>query len=124
MGSSLGFTEQGVTRTAVEELPPKARPTPTLVSPPTPEPIQAPLPAPAPQPTVIDPDVMQVVLTAFSGLGYALSARALLLLALIGAFALATMAMLTPSTMRLLVLIAFATLVVLPCVWLEIRKRE
>ena len=55
--------------------------------------------------------------------GYALSARALLLLALIAAFVLAVMAMATESLMRLYVLVAYCFLVVAPVVALEIRKR-
>lgn len=55
--------------------------------------------------------------------GYALSARALLLLALIGAFVLSVMAMSTETLMRLYTLIAYCLLVVAPVVALEIRKR-
>ena len=55
--------------------------------------------------------------------GYALSARALLLLALVGAFVLAVMAMATESLMRLYVLVSYCLLVVAPIVALEIRKR-
>ena len=55
--------------------------------------------------------------------GYAVSARALLLLALIAAFILAVMAMMTETMIRVYVLIAYSVLVVLPIVGLEIRKR-
>lgn len=54
--------------------------------------------------------------------GFALSARALLLLALIGAFVLAVMAASVESMMRLYVLVAYCLLVVAPIVALEIRK--
>jgi hypothetical protein len=68
--------------------------------------------------------VADVVLAAFAGLGYALSARALLLLALIGGFVLAVMAIRIGSTAALLVLIAYGVLVMLPLVFLEVRKRN
>ena len=55
--------------------------------------------------------------------GYALSARAILLLAIVGAFALAILAMLTETPIRAGILIAYCGLVVLPIVWLEVRKR-
>ncbi len=68
------------------------------------------------------PTAMDVMVAAFGALGYALSARALLLLALIGAFVLAVMAMLEPSVLRLAVLGAFAVGAVGPVTILEIRK--
>ena len=54
---------------------------------------------------------------------YAVSARALLFLALCGAFVLAVMAMATESLMRLYILTAYCLLVVAPIVALEFRKR-
>ena len=71
---------------------------------------------PEPQPTRSLETVLQLA-------GYAVSARALLLLALIAAFILAVMAMMTETMIRVYVLIAYAVLVVLPIVGLEIRKR-
>jgi hypothetical protein len=76
------------------------------------------LPAP-PQPSTFD-----VTLAAFQALGYALSARALLLLSILGAFTLAAMAMQDPTTTRLLVVIAYAVLVVIPMTILEYRRRS
>lgn len=61
-------------------------------------------------------------LAAFEALGYALSARALLLLALIGAFVLAVMAMQYQTAGSLEVFVAFALGAVLPVTILEIRK--
>ena len=58
---------------------------------------------------------------AFRAVGFALSARALLLLALIGAFVLAVMAMIGPVD-RLWVLCAYCCLMVIPLVFLEVRK--
>ncbi len=66
---------------------------------------------------------MSVILTAFQGLGYALSARSLLLLSIIGAFVLAVMSLQRETQASLWVLIAYGVLVVLPIVWLEIRRR-
>jgi hypothetical protein len=62
---------------------------------------------------------LAVAVAAFTGLGFALSARAILLLVLIGAFVLGAMVMQQPNTIRLLALIAYGVLMVLPCVWLE-----
>lgn len=67
-------------------------------------------------------DGLNVAVTAFSGLGYALSARALLFLALIGAFVLALMAIQQQSTMAVVVLVAYAVFTVVPVTVLEIRK--
>ncbi len=55
--------------------------------------------------------------------GFALSARALLLLALTGAFALAVLAMMTETMIRLYILISYCVLAVIPTVYLEVRKR-
>ena len=55
--------------------------------------------------------------------GYALSARMLILLALVGAFVLALLAMPVETMVRLWVLIAYCVLVVLPLIGLEVRKR-
>ena len=55
--------------------------------------------------------------------GYALSARALLFLALCGAFVLAVMAMATESLMRLYIVAIYGVFAILPVVVLEIRKR-
>ncbi len=72
------------------------------------------------QPIQVQPATMDVVLAAFTGLGYALSARALLMASLLGAFVLAVR---SHTTMDLLVMVAFAVLVVIPVVYLEVRKR-
>ena len=62
------------------------------------------------------------LVAAFRAAGYVLSARALLLLALLGAFALATMAMLSQTTAALEVLIGYAITTVLPVAYLETRR--
>ena len=51
-----------------------------------------------------------------------LSARALLLLSLLGAFVLATMAMMLQTTAALAVLIGYATFTVIPVAYLETRR--
>ena len=107
-------------RLNVQELLPKgrARKTPTPV-PPEPQQPTVSTPENRPPPTKSISTVEAVLRLA----GYALSARALLLLALIAAFVLAVMAMATESLMRLYVLVAYCFLVVAPVVALEIRKR-
>ena len=62
------------------------------------------------------------LVAAFKAAGYVLSARALLLLALLGAFALATMAMLSQTTAALEVLIGYAIFAVIPVAYLETRR--
>jgi hypothetical protein len=107
-----------VERLNVEELPPRAprtAPTPVMTEP---TPISTPEPAEPPEPRTSD-----VLYAAFAGLGYALSARALLLLALIGAIGLGVMAMLRGGWMPLAILGVYAVLTVLPVVYLEIHKR-
>lgn len=58
---------------------------------------------------------------AFKAVGFALSARALLFLALVGSFVLALLAMVGDSA-RLWVLGTYCVLVILPLVFLEVRK--
>ena len=77
---------------------------------------------PSPQPP--SPSILDVVVVAFTGLGYALSARMLLLLALLGAFILAVMAMQDQTLPGLEVLIAYAVFTVIPVSYLEIRRRQ
>lgn len=79
---------------------------------------------PKPQIVIQRQSVSEVVLAAFSALGYAVSARFLLFLAILGAFALAVMAMLSEHTISLVVLGLWSVLTVLPLVWLEIYSRR
>ncbi len=65
-----------------------------------------------------------MLIAAFGGLGYALSARSLLLLALVGAFVLAVQAMSNQTLASLEVLIAYAVFTVIPVSYLEIRRRS
>jgi hypothetical protein len=62
-------------------------------------------------------------LAAFKAIGYVLSARALLLLSLIGAFVLSLRAMSEQTNMSLMVLAAFVVGAVFPTAFLEIRRR-
>lgn len=64
-----------------------------------------------------------MIVSAFAGLGFALSARALLLLSLIGAFVLSLMAIQSQTLPALEVLIAYCVFTVLPVAYLEIRRR-
>lgn len=59
------------------------------------------------------------ILTAMAGLGAVLAVRLMLLLAAIGAFALAYMAMAAPTWMALAVLGTYAVTIVGPLVWLS-----
>lgn len=63
-----------------------------------------------------------VVLAAFGALGYALSARALLLLALLGAFFLGYEAMILQTPLALATLATYGVIAVFPIAYLEIRK--
>jgi multidrug transporter EmrE-like cation transporter len=64
------------------------------------------------------------VTAALQAIGFALSARALLLIALVGAFVLAVMAMLAQTLPSLEVLIAYAIFTVIPVSYLEVRRRQ
>ena len=66
---------------------------------------------------------MEVTLSAFAALGYALSARALLLLSLIGAFVLSLMAISSQTLPALEVLVAYCLFTIIPVAWLEIKRR-
>lgn len=57
-------------------------------------------------------------------LGFALSARVLLLLGLLGTFVIGVMAMLSQTSWALAVLAVSGTFLVLPVAWLEIRRRS
>ncbi len=63
-------------------------------------------------------------MAAFTGLGYALSARSLLLLSLVFSFVLAVMAMNSQTMFSLYVLVAGAGFSILPVAYLEINKRS
>lgn len=88
----------------------------------------SPTPPEAPRPT-IPPSVQRVgipeaMVSVFSVLAFALSARLLLLLALIGAFVLALMAMDRQTPLAAAILVAYALLTVAPLVYLELRGKR
>ncbi|MDE2096649.1 MAG: hypothetical protein KGL39_05325 [Patescibacteria group bacterium] len=60
----------------------------------------------------------------FKALGFALSGRAILLTALVGAFAIAVMAMIWPSYFSLEILVAYGIFAVIPVAYLEVRRRQ
>lgn len=66
---------------------------------------------------------LDVAVAAFAGLGYALSARSLLLFALIGAFGLALIAMHDQTMQTLVVLLVYCVFTIPPMVYLEVRKQ-
>ena len=61
-------------------------------------------------------------MAAFKALGYVLSARALLLLVLLGAFSLSILAMIWQTIASLEVMIAYATFTIIPVAYLETRR--
>jgi hypothetical protein len=63
------------------------------------------------------------VVTAFKALGFALSARAILLVALLGAFVLAVMAVNSQSIISLEILAVYGIFGVIPVAYLEARRR-
>lgn len=113
-----------VRRVSVEEVEPRTRPRPSLVHPnlnpppPTPEPPQA---SPPPEPTS---SALDVTVAAFTGLGYALSVRALLLMALVGAFVIGFKAMEAQTPIAMIGLSIYALFTVVPIAYLEIARRS
>lgn len=87
------------------------------------EPPQAPATAPSPPtpdpPAIVPPPALDQRLRL---LGYIVSARAILLLAVIGGFVLAVFAMTNQGVYSLLTLVAYSMIVILPLVYLEVRK--
>jgi hypothetical protein len=85
---------------------------------PAPEPIITPAPPP---PT--NSALLAQTLGVIAGIAGLTATRLLLLLAVLGAFYLSTIAANTQSNASLFVLIAYAVLIVLPLVWLDSTKR-
>lgn len=114
-------TTSSVLRLSVEDVPPKPH-KPRLVEPSNLTPPQSSTAPITPSPTISS--TLDVVVTAFTGLGYALSARGLLLLSLVFSFVLAVMAMRDQTYMALGILIAGSVFTVLPVAFLEVRRRS
>jgi hypothetical protein len=116
--------------TGVERLaavPVMPRPRPTVLEFPTTPPIPETRPEPAPSPPQIiiqKPGIDDAVLAAFTALGFAVSARFLVFLGLLGAFVLSVMAMRWHDVMSLAVLGLYCLLAVLPLVVLELRSKR
>jgi hypothetical protein len=111
LSDSRPETYPQVVRQNVEELPPRTRKIPLTASEGAPA-------QPAPGASTGD-----IIIAAFSALGYALSARAILMMAILGAFVLALKAMDNQTMASLYVFVAWAIGAVLPATILEIRKR-
>jgi hypothetical protein len=115
------MTGSETTRVRVEEVTPKLAPVIEQLraeAQPPPPPLQA-------QPDTVserEDMLFRAIKSAFAMLAFSLSARAILLLTIVGAFALGMVGMGDPSTLRLLILIAYCVLVVIPCALLEARK--
>lgn len=96
------------------------------VPPATPDlfPTEPALPTPPPEPPqqviIQRTGIPEALVAAFAALGYALSARLILTLSLIGAFALGVMAMRTNTILSMCILIAYCALTVIPSAALEI----
>lgn len=113
----------------VEQLPPRPQRLREVKTDPPPQsrPFQEP---PAPQPLPEPPVIVQrvgipeAILSVFAALGFALSARLLLLLAIIGAFVLAMMAMQNTSYQTIGIFVAYALLVIVPLVYLETKGKR
>jgi preprotein translocase subunit SecF len=67
--------------------------------------------------------VTDVVLSAFAALGFAVSARFLLFISILGAIMLAVMAVNSTAVAALLVLAVYSCLTTIPLVILEIKRR-
>jgi hypothetical protein len=91
----------------------------------TPQPPSEPPKAAPELPVIIQrEEVSDVLLAAFAALGFAVSARALVFLSLVGAFVLAVMAMMNQTMMSVVVLGLYCALTVLPLVFLELRAKR
>lgn len=102
--------------------PPKPRASPQTAVPVTPDPEPPPTPSRPPEPPRRD-EIEEVIRVARM-LGFALSARALLALSLVGAFFLGVMAMNKATWMSLATLVAYSVATVGPIAWLEIGRRK
>jgi len=76
----------------------------------------------APEP--FPPNDLDVAKAAIKALGFALSARVILLLSIVFAFVLAVIAALEQNILALCVLVAYAALGVIPMVILEARRKS
>ena len=116
------LTESPVERLAVEEVPPPQPRRPRTDAPSFR--ILSDEPA-APKPAEPEPVAAQTtrMLEAYRLLGAALSARLLLLLSILGSFALAIESMRDQTTGSLLILLAFTVGTVGPTTFLEVRRR-
>jgi len=82
-----------------------------------------------PQPRITPPEPpppndLDIAKAAIKALGFALSARVILLLSIVFAFVLAVIAALEQNILALCVLVAFAALGVIPMVILEARRNS
>lgn len=123
MASGTNSTVRRLGVVALDRPEPEANPT---ILPETPKPevppefLIPPLPAPVRVRTEATNDRM---IDIFRALGFALSARMIFLLSVIGAFVMGIVAMVGGGWLRLLLLAVYCALTVLPCAYLEVRKR-
>ena len=123
-------SDSGVQRLQVEEVVPQSRKVTRLraVDPVTPDlfPQTAQETTLPPSPPVIiqRTGIPEAIVAVFSVLGYALSARLILTLSLIGAFTIAFIAMREATVLSLCTLVAYCALTVLPCAALELYGKR
>lgn len=83
-----------------------------------------PSPTPPPEAPVIQRvGIPEAMVSVFSALAFALSARLLLLLALLGAFTLAFLAMRSQTPISVGILVSYCLLVIAPLIYLETQRR-
>lgn len=85
--------------------------------------VEAPPEAAPPAAQDVQAQKFEMLVSAAKLFGLALSARALLMLSLCGAFVLGVYAMSKGTGMALAVLVAYGLLTVAPVAWLEIKRR-
>jgi hypothetical protein len=73
---------------------------------------------------VREPSTLDVMFASFAAIGFAVSARVLLFLSLLGAFALSVMAIYVASITALIVLGMFCAFTTLPLVALELKNKQ
>lgn len=79
---------------------------------------------PAQQVVIQRAGIPEALVAAFAALGYALSARLILTLSLLGSFVIGCMAMVDPSILKLCILIAYSALTVVPSTLLELFAKR
>lgn len=107
-------------RLSVEEVVPRPKPKVVQMLPP-PNPVAEQAPSPPPEKPTLSPSHLELVVKTIAA---AFAVRALLLLALLGAFVLALRAMSEQTPMSLGVLVIYCVFAVGPVAYLEVRRHS